>query len=134
MNDPDLQGLDEQLQQTLRRYHRLRWISLAVLGIVILVVLAAVLMFVYAQNKKINVQQTELGSSCFLDRDIAGIPLTAVPPARLPSELLVVIAADARFAYIGSNCPGSLPPNPSLARWARYYHIPLSRPGASHHG
>jgi hypothetical protein len=76
------------------------------------------------QQQQLVVQRKQVQESCGFWRDLAGIPITATPPARVPSLLGVTIILSALQAYDGPLC-GRLNPTPSLARWSRYYRLTL---------
>ena len=63
-------------------------------------------------------------AQCAFDADLAPLPVT-VPKTGSPSLVTVKVISDARTAWRRAGCPGRLPPpDPSLVKWARYYHLP----------
>lgn len=62
-------------------------------------------------------------SSCAFAADVGSAPVAAGPGGKA-SELGVSIVADSRAQWRQLGCPGHLPPpQPSFAKWARYYHL-----------
>lgn len=74
-------------------------------------------------TESVNTLREQQQAQCQFDKDLGSVPLVVTPPAKKVSELGVKIVADSRFAYFGLHCPGSLPPDPSLVKWEKYYHL-----------
>jgi hypothetical protein len=67
----------------------------------------------------------ELQSQCQFDADLGGVPVSLNPATGRASVLGVKIVSDSRVAWHQAGCPGRLaPPSPSVARWAKFYHLP----------
>jgi hypothetical protein len=137
MGPQPVAGLDVQLSQALSLFHRLRWISLVAVLTIVVALLAGGIVTVARQQQQIGVQQQELNvlrrqlaiaeaenhASCGIWTTLAGAPVAATPPARVPSLLGVVLILEARAAFLGQHC-GTLPAAaPTLSRWAAYYHL-----------
>jgi hypothetical protein len=133
MNEtPDSKELDAQFYTLLRRWHRLRWIVLSVTAIVLVAAIAVAVIVLYSSNKNTQRQlrqdEVRLTASCEFFQPLTGIALMPSPKTGRPTEALVQIVAGARIAFQGQGCPGKmLAPDPSLGRWAAYYHIPTGR-------
>lgn len=67
--------------------------------------------------------QTQLQAACGFAHDLGGVSLPASPK---PSRLGVSIVADSRAQWRELRCPGTLPPAPGLAHWAKVYGLPGS--------
>jgi hypothetical protein len=78
-----------------------------------------------SQHALIVKQEKELHASCDFWGTLAGIPITTVPPATKPSKLGVSIIVRSRVAYEGQGCRKLPPADPSVRKWAAYYHLPL---------
>jgi hypothetical protein len=114
--------IEGQLGTLIKRWHRLRWVSVGVL-IVILIAAGA------SGGYMLQRDQARLRASCNFYADLASAPLSIVSPAVKPAQLQVKILDDARFAFRGEDCTGNLPPAPpGLARWAAYYNLPVPPP------
>jgi len=62
-------------------------------------------------------------ASCAFAADVGSAPIVVAPGGKAP-ELGVSIVADSRAQWRRLGCPGRLaPPQPSFAKWARYYHL-----------
>ncbi len=65
-------------------------------------------------------------ASCEFDSDLGTAPIIIVPPAKKAGLLGVKIVSDARVAWRGLGCPGTLaPPGPGFYRWAKFYGPPV---------
>lgn len=139
--------IDKQMASSLRGFHRLRWWSVAVGGVLLalaVIVLAIIVTSQQAvidrqqavinsqtgvishQQAAITHQQEELAASCGFYRVLGILPVVAMPPVKRPSRVAVQIVAGARVAYTGQQCrPPLPPPDPSVVRWAAYYHLKL---------
>lgn len=123
--------------------HRLAW-SIIVLFVVTLGIGLANLLFTSGQvhnlqrtNTRLDGQvqslqrtnvrlEQQLHADCGWYGHIAGLPVPFAPGAQKPSELSVRLISDSRVAWNGHGCPGTIPvPDPSLVKWAAYYHLPL---------
>lgn len=117
MQHPEPVGdIDARLMKTISGVHRLRWIALIVLGVVLASAIAVM-------GLVISDQQTQLRSDCALWRSIGTLPVQILPGATKPTLFNVTIIAESRAAYIGQGC-GKIPPNPAEKLWADYFHIP----------
>lgn len=77
-------------------------------------------------NAAVAAVRASVLASCQFDADIGTAPVTTPAGAR-PSRLGVTIISDARQAWHGLGCPGTLPaPARSFTRWAAYYRLPAS--------
>lgn len=109
--------LDDTLRRSISNAHRLRWVAVVVLAVVVLLAIGG---FGY----EVNTQQNRLTSSCAFYRELATIALPppsskAAPQSKLGIELVV----NSRIAYTGQGC-GRLPrPSPALAQYGRMYNI-----------
>jgi hypothetical protein len=112
--------LDDQLQQVVRISRRTVFsVALATVILFAAGLTTAVVLLVQANQR--------IASDCAFYRDLGTAPLTVHHPAGKPTRLGVTIVADSRNAYYGHGCqPEPLPPNPSLYRWAGYYHVALT--------
>ena len=108
--------IDSQLRTTLREAHRLRGYMLA--AVVLLLITAVTVLAVTVAG-----QQSELKASCEFWQPLTGLPVTAVPPQKMPAALSVDLIVAARAAYSGQGCGKIPPPSPSLVKWAEFYGI-----------
>lgn len=109
--------LDASLKQTLKRFHRLRWIVVTTTAIILVAALATFGLLLARQ-------QSELQAACGFYRDLAGISVRPSPPVKRPSRLIVTLITHSRIAYIGLACSPQIPrASPSLVYWAGQYHI-----------
>jgi hypothetical protein len=133
--DSPAQSLDQELKVALRRFHRLRWMLTGMIALIIAVAVAAGAVILYSQHSQLTRDQaqltrdnTRLLSSCDFYRPLTVAPVTVNPATRRPAPLSVAIIAASREAYAGQGCPGPVPPpDPSLLRWAAYYHVHVQR-------
>lgn len=110
--------IDVRLMKTISGVHRVRWVSLLVLGIILL---AAII----TMGIVIDEQQNQLRSDCEVWSSLSGLPVTIPPGAKRPSQFSVTIIAESRVAFSGKGC-GQVPPaDPSEIHWAAYYGIKL---------
>lgn len=111
--------VDRLIRSSLRDYHRARWLTAA--GVIAVLCAAVIILAIlYAQ------QDGRLTASCQFWRTLAPLPVTIAEQTGRPSSLGVSIIAESRAAYAGQGC-GKLPPaDPSFAKWAKYYHLPVS--------
>lgn len=80
-----------------------------------------------AQSRALVETNRALHSSCDFYHDLAGLPPSPVATGKPPTKLGVSIIVHSRLAFRGDHCAGTIPPaSPALARWARYYHLPVS--------
>jgi hypothetical protein len=75
--------------------------------------------------------QAVIAKACDFWYPLTSLPVTVLRPGGRPSELSVRIIAGARESYDGQ-CRDSErrplpPPDPSFAKWARVYHVPVTR-------
>jgi hypothetical protein len=130
------QDLDVQLAQLVRRSRRIVWAVIATLAVVLVFALAAIGYLVQTtSSQRAEIVQLLTAAAeqraqiqaglCSFDRDLAGAPLTVIPATGRPGELAVSIVADSHNAYVDIGCPGQLPVNAPLMRWAAFYHVPL---------
>lgn len=110
--------IDTDLTHLISTYHRLRWIALGVLGILVLLIIAAIIAYVLHLRGQV-------ATECSFFRDLGRLPLTPVPPTDRPSALGVTIVADSHIAAVGLGCSQVPALSPSEIHWAAYYHIPL---------
>ncbi len=94
-------------------------IAVAMLSVGVASVVASV---AYASHSGHQLQLQQQ-ASCAFAADLGSAPLPSSPR---PSRLGVSIIADSRAWWHRNDCPGTLPSSPSLARWAAYYHLPVS--------
>ena len=108
--------LDAKLKGAVKGAHRLRWWVISVVAVAL--VSAVVALTVIALR-----QQSELEASCGFWSSAAVVPVNPTPPALRPSLEGVKLIASSRVAYYNQGCSPALPPNPSLQRWADFYHL-----------
>ena len=142
--------IDEDLFDYLKPLHRARWALLTGFGCLLMAVVI-ILSLLYArdhqqlhdeqllaarQQQLITAQAADLAAegkriraSCGFWAGLAGLPATPASPrpGARPTRTAVVIIAGSRDAYQGQGCGKLAPPDPSLVRWARFYHIPVRR-------
>jgi hypothetical protein len=111
--------VDKLIRASLRDYQRTRWLTAA--GVIAVLCAAVITLAVlYAQ------QNGRLSASCRFWRTLAPLPVTIAQQTGRPSSLGISIIAESRAAYAGQDC-GKLPPaDPSFAKWAKFYHLPIS--------
>ena len=98
--------------------------AIVVLFLLMMVLAAANLLFTVRQISGLRMQ---LNAECAFDSDLGTAPILVVPPATKAGLLGVKIVSDARQAWRGRGCPGTLaPPGTGFVKWARYYHLPAS--------
>lgn len=72
-----------------------------------------------------SIQSGQISAACNFWRPLAPLPVTVVKGTAKPTRVSVTLIAGARDAY-ARQCPGKIPPaDPSLVKWAAYYHVPL---------
>lgn len=116
----ETESLDAELQKLIKRFHRIRWISL----VAVIVVIAAG--FAYLASSVIH-QQNQLRGACALYKDLGALPVKPAPPVKRPSIIGVTIVIDSRIAFREQGCGRPPKADPSLVFWAHYYHLPLDR-------
>lgn len=84
-----------------------------------------------AEQKLIAANERAIASSCDFLRPLTGLPVTIVASTGKPSELSIQIITGAREQYAAQCHPPFVtqplpPPDPSLVKWAEYYHIPVT--------
>lgn len=83
------------------------------------------------QQRAIEAQQKAITSSCDFIRPLTTLPVTVNPQTNTASKLSVQIVAGAREQY-AAQCtppePALAPADPSLVRWAKFYHITVPDP------
>jgi hypothetical protein len=105
-----------------RTARRLAW-SLVVLFVITAVIGAANLIYT---TQRVNAASRADSSSCRFFADLAGLPITVSPSTHTATLLGVEIISDAREAWHGRGCPGTLPPpSASFRHWAAYYRLPI---------
>jgi hypothetical protein len=75
------------------------------------------------QAATITQLRTQQLAGCAFAADLGSVP---IPDKPRPSRLGVLLVTDSRAQWRGAHCPGKLPVPPGLAKWARYYHLPVS--------
>jgi hypothetical protein len=69
--------------------------------------------------------EQQVKAECGFDQDLAGLPVVNSMNGH-PSQLLIKIISDARSAWFGHGCTGSLPaPSGAFIAGARYYGLPV---------
>lgn len=119
--------VDQQvnLEGLIGAYHRLRWFAIGVLGALVAMAIVAGSVIIIHQQNQIDNAARRLVAACDFYRDLSGVPVTAQPPLKQPSRLGVLIVVDSRVAAHGLGCLNIPAADPSVKRWAAYYHIPL---------
>lgn len=98
--------------------------AIGVLFALVLLLGAANLLFTV---REVTAVHNAVIASCAFDSDLGTAPVIVVPPAKKAGLLGVKIVSDARVAWHGLGCPGSLPPpGQGFVFWARFYHLPVS--------
>lgn len=123
--------VEASISDALKKAHRIRWVGVAVVGIVLVTTIALLVSLLVTSERRLNsiemsvqLAQSRLISSCRFYADLAPLPITVNPATHTASELAVRLVIDARRAFIGQGCPGELlAPSISLIRWANYYHL-----------
>lgn len=111
--------IDQELEAAVRHVHRARWFTIG--GVATVVVMALVVLTVLLVGALHRIE-----ASCDVWADIGSAPLTITPQNPKPSQLTIKIIDDSREAFQVQVCPGVLPePDPQLAHWERYYHLPV---------
>jgi hypothetical protein len=81
------------------------------------------------QAQTIAAEQKAIEAGCSFWEPLVSLPVTIVPPSNRPTKLSVRILVGARVGYSGQCQPPHWPPlppaDPSLVKWARFYHITL---------
>lgn len=86
-----------------------------------------------ADAKLIAALQKSIASDCDFWYPLTSLPVTVNITTGKPTELSVQIITGARESYAGQctddgvHRPPLPPPDPSLIRWARYYHLPVTQ-------
>ncbi len=115
---PTEEEVNASLKRAVTRQHMMRWISVAVLG-GLMVIALLVGGYIIAR------QQTQLAASCNWYKDIGTSALAKAPGAQKPSQLGTKLVVDARVTYKGQGCTPDLPPaSADLRHWAAYYSLP----------
>lgn len=133
MTDQRRKKLDDDLDDAIRHWHRLRWIITSVSFAILVVALLAGGITLSFQQDRLNADELHLRqdnerllSSCDFYRPLTGLPATSPPSGGPPSKFGISIIVGSRRAYLGQKCPGQIPPtNSSLAHWAQHYGIKL---------
>lgn len=112
-----------------RAAHRLAW-SVIVLFIISIVIGTGNLLFTTDQVHRLQSAsrslEKQLHADCGWYGHIASLPVTVPPGAKRPTVLSVRLISDSRVAWHARGCPGPVPPpDPSLVKWAAYYHLPI---------
>lgn len=117
MQHPEPVGdIDAKLVKTMTSIHRIRWIAIMVLGILVVIAIGTMAIVISAQ-------QDQLRSDCEVWGSLSGLPVTIPQGAKRPAQFSVVIIAESRVAFSGKGC-GKLPPaDPSELHWAAYYNV-----------
>ena len=98
--------------------------AIVVLFLLMVLLAAANLLFTVRQISGLRMQ---LNAECAFDSDLGTAPILVVPPAKKAGLLGVKIVSDARQAWHGRGCPGTLaPPGIGFVKWARFYHLPAT--------
>lgn len=117
MTPDDSAALDRQLQDLLRRSRRVLTAVIGLAGVALVGAIVYLTVSLLAADARI-------AASCHAWADIGAAPLTTGASGRA-SLLGTSIISDARQAWYGQACPGSLPPpQPSFVRWAKFYGLP----------
>lgn len=116
---------DAKLQDLITHFHRMRWVAVMMITLLLVAGLCALTLIVWDQQRQLSIERRQLVASCGFFTDLAGLPIVPVPPAKRPPVTSVTIIADARYAAAGLGC--HLPAaSPSLLKWAGYYNIPVA--------
>lgn len=108
-----------------REEARHRRVSIAIV-ILFVIDFALTSTFLVILARQVNNVRRGDASSCAFFGDVAGAPVTPANGTE-PSKLGVAIVSDARLAFIGRKCPGSIPaPGAGFVHWATYYHLPVT--------
>ena len=82
------------------------------------------------QAQVVAAQQKAIEAACSFWQPLVSLPVTVMPPLTKPTKVGVQILAGARAGYAGQchtpHWAPMPPPDPSLVKWARFYHIPLT--------
>ena len=107
--------IDEHIRGSLRDYQRARWLAVtALIAVLCAAVITLGVLYIQADGR--------LTASCGFWRTLVSLPVTAAPDGR-PSKLGITIVVGARGAYDGQGC-GKLPAaDPSVTKWAPFYHV-----------
>lgn len=107
--------------------HRLVWSLIVLFAFTIII---GLLNLLFTSNQVHNLRHTnarleqQVRADCGWYEHISGLPITFPPGAVRPTRLGVQLIVDSRIAWTGHGCPGKIPPpDPSLLKWAAYYHI-----------
>lgn len=85
-----------------------------------------------ANERAIEAEQKAITAACDFWYPLTSLPVTIVAGQTKPTELSVKIIAGSRESYAGQCLDGGVhrpplpPPDPSLVKWAHYYHLPVS--------
>jgi hypothetical protein len=95
------------------------------IGVVFAVGIALNLGVLALTSRQITTVRQQTRSDCAFYRDLAGLPVSVSPKTGKAAKLGVAIIAHSREAWRGHGCGGTLPPpDPSFARWAKFYGLP----------
>lgn len=81
-----------------------------------------------AEQKVVTAQQKAIRAACDFWYPLTGLPVTLNEATGKPTELSVQLIVGARESYAGQ-CAGGraiLPADPTLVKWAAYYHLPVA--------
>lgn len=116
-------ALDDHYQRDRMNAHRMRWLSVSALIVVLIGVVCFLTSLVLSSQRQIDVQQREISSSCAIWRTVGVVPPSPATPTSAPSLEGVTILVEARNTFLGEECGTLPPPSPRLLFWAAHYHL-----------